>query len=47
MIARKIAENFSLFAVHLNVDEAFITNDMSRVSLLCFFALAFGVIVGL
>ena len=39
MIARKIAENFSLFTVNLNVDKAFITNDVSRMSLCAFFAL--------
>ncbi len=41
VIVRKIAENFSLFADHLNVDESFITNDVSRVSLSCFFCASF------
>ena len=47
MIDRKIADNFSLFAAYLNVDKAFVANDVSRVSLSCFFTLAFGVIVWL
>ena len=46
-IARKIAENFICFAVNCTFYDTCSTNDVSRVPLLCFFVLAFEVIVGL
>ena len=47
LIAGKLVENVNFLAVYLNFNEAWSTNNVSRVSVSCFFALALVSLVGL